>query len=825
MPEGRLRQNREGEPRKGTRCSPLHMVILNGSSKPTGISTAADSPVAPQVQQILDASPTPRPLAVPVASPSVAPLIAPVPKKKKGRPRLFLAQVVDRAEDSFVVFIKFNVRNKLARRYFGLSTPSAPPAPPDSLTRLRPPLVRSRVQNFAEDVDESRATRKRVSRLRQCHTRDSAINKITLKPESRLASKAEARKRYKTMLANSRLREAAAERLLESLEKDLPYHGVLPFPDCIINHTDPTASDREKFVEFADQASRMHEDLQTRMLAGPALEDSPSATPMPQGASYYYLRSQIEKLQFRDFLIDTWYSSPYPEEYARNKVLYICEFCLKYMNSAQSYFRHHLKSCNSFKNHPPGVEIYRDSEARISFWEVDGRKNIEYCQSLCLLAKLFLNSKTLYYDVEPFVFYILTEIDEQDSSTYHFVGYFSKEKLNNSDYNVSCILTLPIYQRKGYGSLMIDFSYLLSRREFKYGTPEKPLSDLGLVSYRNYWKVAVASTLKRIHDQFLCEGSRKALLTLDNIAQLTGMKPSDVVFALELLEALVVNKDTGKYAILINLEMLDIVINKWELRNYVKLDPDLLLWKPLIYGPSGGINSAPPLSLIPQAGSEVPVVSNSISMITEFLKDDIGNPYTFEEEAYKSIKTALDTKTPYAGCHFEPNDFNVCHPDFEIPTEKKQLNAYNEIKVADPDDEDEVDLEDDIDVDNELLDSGYEEYLDAESDDGTVDQKISSMVQADGIVSEEEDEVDFYDGESDQERVEDDEEPEVAEDEMDEENSDGEESDDDESVKEAIVQRERYSPRHILPRETRSRRREEVPPPEKNTRRTRRGGF
>lgn len=26
------------------------------------------------------------------------------------------------------------------------------------------------------------------------------------------------------------------------------------------------------------------------------------------------------------------------------------------------------------------------------------------------------------------------------------------------DYNVSCILTLPIHQRKGYGNLLIDFS-------------------------------------------------------------------------------------------------------------------------------------------------------------------------------------------------------------------------------------------------------------------------------------------------------------------------------------------------------------------------------
>jgi histone acetyltransferase MYST1 len=46
-----------------------------------------------------------------------------------------------------------------------------------------------------------------------------------------------------------------------------------------------------------------------------------------------------------------------------------------------------------------------------------------YCQNLCLLAKLFLDHKTLYFDVEPFVFYILTEVDRQGA---HIVGYFSK---------------------------------------------------------------------------------------------------------------------------------------------------------------------------------------------------------------------------------------------------------------------------------------------------------------------------------------------------------------------------------------------------------------
>ena len=83
-----------------------------------------------------------------------------------------------------------------------------------------------------------------------------------------------------------------------------------------------------------------------------------------------------------------------------------------------------------------GNEIYCDG--RLSVFEVDGRKNTINCQNLCLLSKLFL--KTLYYDVNPFLFYILTERDERGCQ---LVGYFSKEKDSPQDHNLACIMTMP----------------------------------------------------------------------------------------------------------------------------------------------------------------------------------------------------------------------------------------------------------------------------------------------------------------------------------------------------------------------------------------------
>ncbi|CAG0901086.1 unnamed protein product [Cyprideis torosa] len=220
----------------------------------------------------------------------------------------------------------------------------------------------------------------------------------------------------------------------------------------------------------------------------------------------------IEKVALGNWVMDAWYYSPYPDQFGKTRTLYICEYCLKYMCNERSH-RYHMSQCSIKK--PRGREIY--CHGAISVFEVDGKEDKLYCQCLCLLGKLFLKHKAVSYDVSEFLFYVATFYD---GSACHIVGYFSKEKMSEEDYNVNCIMTLPPYQGHGFGKFLISFSYELSLLEGKVGGPERPLSDLAVVAYQSYWTYAVLQALLATDpcgDMTVEELSRRTAMTTEDI--------------------------------------------------------------------------------------------------------------------------------------------------------------------------------------------------------------------------------------------------------------------------------------------------------------------
>ena len=252
----------------------------------------------------------------------------------------------------------------------------------------------------------------------------------------------------------------------------------------------------------------------------------------------------IERIYMGQWEVEAWYFSPYPEEYAYQERLFICEYCLKYMKKKKTYLKHKAE-CKCHR--PPGTEIYRQTSEKhgnISVFEVDGKEHRVYCQNLCLLAKLFLDHKNLYYDVDPFFFYIITEVDARGA---HIVGYFSKEKQSAEEYNLACILTFPQFQKCGYGKFIISLSYELSKREGKPGSPEKPLSDLGKISYRSYWTHILLSLLS--------EQTSQDNIQIKGLSNLTGIKSEDIISTLQCLD--MVRCWKGQHVVFVQREIID----------------------------------------------------------------------------------------------------------------------------------------------------------------------------------------------------------------------------------------------------------------------------
>ncbi|GAN05369.1 histone acetyltransferase KAT8-like [Mucor ambiguus] len=264
----------------------------------------------------------------------------------------------------------------------------------------------------------------------------------------------------------------------------------------------------------------------------------------------------VDTVIYGSYEMKAWYYSPYPLDFGTFiDRLYICDNCLRYMQR-EAQLINHKAECKARK--PPGRSIY--SNGTIKVYEIDGHEH-----------KLFLDVKTLYFDTDGFKFYVLTERHPKYKSIEYMVGYFSKEKLSYDGYNLACIMTLPSHQRKGYGRLLIELSYEISKHEGKIGSPEKPLSPLGSLGYNSYWGSTLMTTLLHFRGD----------VTIEEIVNKTSIHEEDVFDTLSRLNLLCYRKtlEDGRQNVCITEDMLQETLVKFNIKLGRQLDPKLIRWK------------------------------------------------------------------------------------------------------------------------------------------------------------------------------------------------------------------------------------------------------
>uniref|UniRef100_A0A1I8AYG5 Histone acetyltransferase n=1 Tax=Meloidogyne hapla TaxID=6305 RepID=A0A1I8AYG5_MELHA len=201
----------------------------------------------------------------------------------------------------------------------------------------------------------------------------------------------------------------------------------------------------------------------------------------PEGQSKRNVLNQW--LQFGQFFrFKPLYEGSYAEPLNSASIIYVCEFCLIPLLSLD-LFKTHAKSCPC--RFPPGNEIYRDMDEGLCIWEVE--------------------------------------------------GCFETEKNPSKNNNLSCLLTLPHAQGKGYGKLLIDLSYQFSKLEHKIGSPEHPLSDMGLLAYRSYWRSVLFSVLR--------QRNNAQTVAIKDLSIETAIHSSDILSTLIINDMLVSRHD------------------------------------------------------------------------------------------------------------------------------------------------------------------------------------------------------------------------------------------------------------------------------------------
>ncbi|KAF2088582.1 hypothetical protein K490DRAFT_55983 [Saccharata proteae CBS 121410] len=264
-----------------------------------------------------------------------------------------------------------------------------------------------------------------------------------------------------------------------------------------------------------------------------------------------------------DLPIKPWYPSFYPEELMGRRAdrLYVCRWCFKYSKDILPSLGHG-RVCKLKDAAPPGTQIYEKDG--YSIYELDGEEHKLYAQNLSLFAKLFLDTKSVFYDVTTFLYYLLVRhddpADDPAAPRQQVIGFFSKEKMSWDNNNLACILVFPPWQRRGLGQMLMGASYELSRREGRLGGPEKPLSELGRKGYTAYWSATIA--------RFVLSAPTKKTVTLRSISEATYILLEDIVATLKEMGVLE-HRKKGQAEAVIN----KTVVRAWAARNGVSMTP------------------------------------------------------------------------------------------------------------------------------------------------------------------------------------------------------------------------------------------------------------
>ncbi|ODQ61507.1 hypothetical protein WICANDRAFT_29476 [Wickerhamomyces anomalus NRRL Y-366-8] len=281
----------------------------------------------------------------------------------------------------------------------------------------------------------------------------------------------------------------------------------------------------------------------------------------------------ISRIRFGEYELNTWYGSAVyfakdkrtlgfkdinpskrKSEMNREEIwlekLFICDSCFKYTDDEKDY-EAHLLACDHL-NKQLGKIMYRDEKYVIR--KVRGSKHKMFTQNLCLFTKLFLDNKSVFFTVDYFEFYIVYGTENNKP-----MGFFSKEILSWDRNNLACILVFPPYQRMHLGTLLISFSYELSKSQNLVSGPEKPLSPFGLVGYLKYWSSIITREL------VFGKLSDAKVVTLEEVSKVTGIRHDDIVMTLKHMNVLVNNDG--------ELFVLKKILQDWAKRNKVSLNP------------------------------------------------------------------------------------------------------------------------------------------------------------------------------------------------------------------------------------------------------------